>query len=281
MRRTSFSTWVLGAALTLSVTACGGTSNDPRPEKPSADASDPELESCEDIVEAFEFRVIEPFEDASVQDDGMRDAGWWVSTDGTNDYNYLPYDVHLVGTTNVNANFQPTTPEEDEPSAAPMLTGEAACEPSAGYMKLESREPGFSDWGMTFGANLNASIRDASDWDGIGFWARHGEESAGRTFYATLPDKYTSNQEAADGVHYECRDALEVENLCDPFGRGIAVSDEWRFYLLPFAQLSQQGFGKASPLGMLDVQEILGMSFQIGAGTWEIWVDEIVYYRER
>jgi hypothetical protein len=284
MRMISISTWVLGAALALSATACGGTSNDPRPEPPSADegGSGLDLGSCEDIVEAFEFRAIESFEGGSVQDSMERDVGWWVSTDGTNNYEYQPYDAYDVDNHRVNANFLPTLPEEGDASAAPALLGDAACEPSAGYMKLESREPGFSDWGMTFGANFKNELLDGGDWDGIAFWARHGEGSAVTSFNATLPDKYTSNQAAADMVqHYECRDGLEVENLCDPFGRGIAVTDEWRFYLLPFAQLSQQGFGKASPLGMLDVQEILGMSFQIGAGTWEIWVDEIVYYRER
>jgi hypothetical protein len=149
-------------------------------------------------------------------------------------------------------------------------------------MALQSRKPGFSNWGLTFGSNFSVEVSDATEWDGIGFWAKHGEASSVTSFNATLPDKYTSNQQnGVEGAHFECRDGLEVANLCDPFGRGISVTDDWRFYLLPFDEVLQQGFGKASPLGMLDVAEILGISFQIGAGTWDIWVDEVVYYRER
>jgi hypothetical protein len=198
-----------------------------------------------------------------------------VSTDGTNDYNYHPYDTHLVGVQNVNADFSPTE------GGAPALLGDSRCQPSAGHMLIESRKPGFSDWGLTFGANFREATQDGSEWDGIGLWARHGKGSAVTSFNATLPERHTSNQESADGAQYECRDGLDVANLCDPFGRGIDASEDWRFYLLPFDSLAQQGFGKASPLGQLNVEEILGLSFQIGAGTWNLRIDEIVYYRER
>lgn len=270
----------------LGVAACGGTANDPRPEKPTGSGGDAALDlgSCEELVEAFEFWSIESFEGGSTEDTGTSDlAGWWVSNDGTNDGNHGPYDWSQATACQVNANgpndCRDMFPREG--GAPDLSSADASCEATGHAMRLHSGPPGFSDWGLTFGSNFRDEFTDGTEWHGIGFWARHGEDSAVKTFNATLPDRHTSNQDATGGANYECRDGLSVENLCDPFGRGIRVTEEWRFYLLPFEELSQQGFGKASPLGMLDVAEILGMSFQVGAGTWDIWVDEIVYYRER
>lgn len=290
--RRSGSRFAVGLLVAGSAYACGGTEDSPRPEPPDGefDAGTVDLSSCESIVDAYEFTRVESFEEGSVDDKGTTDpAGWWVSSDGTNEGNYVPFDNTLkpgtVGCqTTDTENCRDLLPRE---GGAPSLvasvdgatdwTGVERCETTDHAMMLKATAPGFGDWGLSFGSNFHGALTDASDWDGVAFWARRDEDSAVTTFTTAFADNHTSNQAQT----HECRDGLDVANLCDPFGRGIAAEPEWKLYVLPFADLKQQGFGAASPLGALDVENILGMSFQVGPGTWEIWVDEIVYYRER
>jgi hypothetical protein len=128
--------WLVPPCLAAAISACGGTDHTERPERPKATNGGSALDfaSCQDVVDAFEFRSIESFDDGSVQDDGNRAAGWWVSTDGTNDFNYHPWDTHFESNVQITADFFPTQPDR---GAAPALTGgDAVCEPSVGYMKL-------------------------------------------------------------------------------------------------------------------------------------------------
>jgi hypothetical protein len=272
--------------------ACGGTEETERPTRPDGrgDAQGVDTSSCEDVVKLFEFAEVEPFDESSVQDSstninavtGLPDdpVGWWVSTDGSN-ANFRPHDTGFTACApdaeqctmaEIPADFATT-----EGGAASLLAGDGQCEASDRYMMIGSGAPGFGGWGMKFGANMRGPLRDARDWDGVALWARRTEESVASSFAFIIPDKYTSNQ---DGDYF-CRDGLEVENLCDAFGRAIDVDTEWRVYFLPFDTLAQQGFGKASPLGALDVGQIVGLSFEFGTGTFEFHIDEIVYFREK
>jgi hypothetical protein len=287
---------LLVSLLVLGVSGCGGTENRLRPTEAAVDAGasgaalDVSAEACDALIDAFEFRLVEPFEDADVQDSStaidpvtmqyVDPVGWWVSSDGTNP-NHVP---HIAGSAPCPAD-EPNCSEIQIPpdfrttsGGAPRLVdGAGQCEPSAGYMKLKSSPPGFGDWGLTFGANMRGEVRNGEGWDGIAFWAKHAPGSDASTFYATLPDQYTSNQ----GGDMFCANGLLVKNLCDPFGRALGVTVEWRLYFLPFDAIYQQGFGKASPLGRVEIEDIIGLSFQLGGGTWEFALDEIVYYRSR
>jgi hypothetical protein len=67
---------------------------------------------------------------------------------------------------------------------------------------------------------------------------------------------------------------------CDPFGLAVGLTSEWRFVKIPFAQVMQKGFGVPSAHGTLDTSELVGLQFALSAGDWDVWIDDVSFYRE-
>ena len=59
----------------------------------------------------------------------------------------------------------------------------------------------------------------------------------------------------------------------------IELGAEWRFFEIPFAGMKQRGFGRK--VTKPDVKGILGVSIGFGTGSWDFWVDDVAFYRER
>jgi hypothetical protein len=58
------------------------------------------------------------------------------------------------------------------------------------------------------------------------------------------------------------------------------MTDQWRYVKLPFAQLQQKGFGVPAPTGRIDTSALLGVQFGLAAGSWDLWLDDLAFYRE-
>jgi hypothetical protein len=156
-------------------------------------------------------------------------------------------------------------------------------------------------------------VVDASSWTGVSFWVRRGTGSSGGAILASVQDPYTSGPNTPplpqgftrptacptdagtqdiDACFIQCGTAAALEpavpsmpplpdaQKCDPFGLGVGLTPEWRFVKLPFADVKQKGFGLPSPHGVLDTSVLVGLQLAINSGDWDVWIDDIAFYRE-
>jgi hypothetical protein len=137
-------------------------------------------------------------------------------------------------------------------------------------------------WGITYQITFNL---DASSWDGISLWERRGEASSGGAVLFNVQDQYTvaasgcgalAATEPADPNNPPPPDALK----CDPFGLGVGLTSDWQFVKIPFAKTQQKGFGAPSPIGKLDTTALAGVQFVFSPGDWDVWIDDMAFYRE-
>jgi hypothetical protein len=168
-------------------------------------------------------------------------------------------------------------------SVRPTELPEPRCpdDPEPSTLALRIRATGLRDWGGVVGKrfdpdNFDGNGADADDveddWHGLSFWARRGAGSPGRTMFAAISEYHT---------HEKCPfcdpDGEPVSEACDRFGVGVGLQTDWRFYAIPFASMRQQGYGK--PAECLDQDDIIGFGFYFGSGDWDIWIDDIRFYR--
>lgn len=206
-------------------------------------------------VKDYEFYSIEHFELGVGR-------SWWVSSDGTGTMGELP---------------------GREPAATEIPGGR--CGVSRYGLKITAED--LAVYGGAFGRNYYPSPFDASQWEGISFWAKRGNDTAdkklGRSVYFSVGDKYTDERngvrEWADGKPYCYDEPEDPADKCDRFGMGLGIETEWQFYTVAFEDMTQRGFGKAAP--ELFVEGIIGLDFSFETGDWELWVDDVAYYREK
>jgi hypothetical protein len=116
---------------------------------------------------------------------------------------------------------------------------------------------------------------DASAWEGIVLWARVGPGSQAsvkvRTADAATDDKgcicnpYTNQNDSSGG--------------CDKWGKFITLDQTFRAYLVPFDELQQGGWGTPSPF--LDTSDLFSIAVEYGRGAWDLWLDDIGFYRRK
>jgi hypothetical protein len=148
-------------------------------------------------------------------------------------------------------------------------------------------------WGATLQVTFNwtsngkaSAPYDASAWDGVSFWIRKGSGPTATALLASVQDIYTAAPPLpADGgatypEYCSVLPAAPDAEKCDPFGAAVLMTADWRFVKLPFALLQQKGFGVPSPSGMVDTKNLVGLQFGLAAGNWDLWLDDIAFYRE-
>lgn len=116
---------------------------------------------------------------------------------------------------------------------------------------------------------------DLSHWEGIVFWGRVGPGSESsvrvRASDGFTDDKgcncnpYTSQNDASDG--------------CDKFGAFVPLDADFRARFVRFEDMQQGGWGLPRP--HLDTTNIFEIAFEYGAGTWDLWIDDVGLYRSR
>ncbi|HEY2409192.1 MAG TPA: hypothetical protein VGI10_24475 [Polyangiaceae bacterium] len=132
-----------------------------------------------------------------------------------------------------------------------------------------------------WGGNLRITFAyDASDWDGVSFWAKTGDGPTGTGLLPHILDPYTNGT----AMPLCSTAAIETEPdqaKCDPFGLSAVITDNWRFYQMPFDEVRQKGFGQASPLPYVDRSQIRAVEFTFNAGDWDFWIDDVAFYRDK
>jgi hypothetical protein len=119
------------------------------------------------------------------------------------------------------------------------------------------------------------SSEDFSGWDGLVLWARvaPGSEAYLRVRAAdgTVDDKgcvcnpFTDQNDSSTG--------------CDKWGSFIVLDNTFRAYLVPFDGMQQGGWGYKSDF--LDRSNLFSIGFEWGRGAWDLWIDDVAFYRRR
>ncbi len=148
----------------------------------------------------------------------------------------------------------------------------------------------FANWGGNVGTRFSQPV-NATVYDGIAVWMRTGPGYSNSP-RITLSDMYTDSQYNMSppdgGVAYcnpnpNCAVQTAQGNAncynvgCDTFGAYSAVIEDWRLFVLPFSEMRQGGWGKMRPF--LDLSQLLSIQISYPVGTWDLWVDDIAFYR--
>jgi hypothetical protein len=145
-------------------------------------------------------------------------------------------------------------------------------EPSGGWATLEvsflgnigSPDAGNPDGGLPPG------VYDASKYTGIVFWAKLGDQADAQappvrvnvTSLQTLPQ---------GGICQTCYDS---------FGYNVAFTTEWVEYTMRFDGMMQRGIGDKVESG-LDLHHVFTITFGFtGPTPFDLWVDDISFYKE-
>jgi hypothetical protein len=172
----------------------------------------------------------------------------------------IPSDETSNGKIGWGANFQ-----VDSLPIGPPDTGGAACgEP----------EEGVDPPGSLF--------FDASCWDGISFWAKKNGPTGGSAITVTVSDAWTTSgrMDPETNMPYcETRDGVPDTRKCDSAGAAVSLTEEWTLYVLRWEDLKQKGFGVPSVLGRVDPGNIKGVTLLISPGDWDIWIDDVAFFR--
>ena len=136
------------------------------------------------------------------------------------------------------------------------------------------------DWGANLGNKLSPPI-DGREWEGIAFWARRAAYSRG-TVRVEIADKHTDGDYINEDGEPACQLIVDQDHLkegCDRFGGYALVGPDWEFFTLPFDELRQAGWGKQAP--EFDQSALRSITFMFPTGTWDIWIDDVNFYRRR
>lgn len=302
---------LLGFALGLS--ACGGEDQG----RPSAERTETEpIEWCE-ATEDYEFLTITDFEPAGplgcnpeipcyqyyLNFDDSLTLGFEYALPGSDREPECPVAVNGV----VNQRGGCVIDEQGQADMGCQLDSEALpdnrCGQSgAGFHILGTNvatcfrpETGRRGWGISwelqFGVDDGDPVFDASDWDGVSFWVKRGTGPSGSGGILSVGDWYSDpdyryeDPETGEEVHCDGSDPASTvvpvpdSEKCDAFGIAFPVTENWVFVAAPFEALRQKGFGKPSPLGRLDTENLRKLQFLLKAGDWDLWIDDIAFFR--
>lgn len=309
------------ATVTCVITACGGSTEDPR--EPAADdpvtpgyltaparpGRPPICESRGDI----ESQLIEDFEFGAA-------GGWYLSNDVCSTCQDiinaadalrntpLPPPVSAQAEARRDAELRQLsdsldscelvclsvleTPNYfDNPPVAEPIPG-GRCE-SRYAMHIKGGP--FLEWGgnmgFSFSPPVNVSDTEAVDpvtgaarpgqnWHGISFWARLGDTGGNNTLRVEVGEKHTDQEYVGPDGNPICTPNTTEANSeygCDKFGYIALLRSEWQQFLVPFAEMRQQGWGMRADY--FDLTALTSLAFFYPQGTWDFWVDDLRFYR--
>ncbi len=141
-------------------------------------------------------------------------------------------------------------------------------------------------WGGVMGVQFAAPGIDASDWDGVAFWARVGPESR-HPIRFEVSDKFTDDKvrEEAKPDEEQAEACLsdaprdQTREGCDKFGVNRSLTTDWQFFAIPFEEMRQSGWGMQAPY--LDKAGLRSLSFMYATGVWDIWIDDLALFRRK
>jgi hypothetical protein len=175
---------------------------------------------------------------------------------------------------------------------------EGRCESSAALV-LSTR--GYTDWGAGFGEYQTAMAPvDASEYEGVSFWARAGGFGTSSGFVLSINDRNTdpggmvcTEPEVTDVVDgaYTYNEAgmvvpvggeLPSASDCgNAFMRVVTLTRRWQLYTLPFASFQQQAQPNRSPTG-IDRSALYQFAINLpNDSIVELWLADLGLYRRR
>ena len=166
----------------------------------------------------------------------------------------------------------------DKPLPADFIDGTRCGSKYAFHLTVESGV--LVDWGANWGTKLSPTF-DGTEWEGLSFWARRAPDSRG-TVRVELADKFTDGEyEDEEGNSYCTQDYTDDTTFegCDRFGGYAAVGTDWEFFMIPFEDFRQAGWGFSAPY--FDIAGLRTLTFLFPAGYWDIWIDDVAFYRQR
>ena len=120
-------------------------------------------------------------------------------------------------------------------------------------------------------------------YDGIAFWARVAPGS-GTGMRVQVGESHTDIKYPEPGdAGPPCVDQVgivspnDTSQGCDAFGTFTSLNTNWQFFTMPFEEMRQAGWGKRAPF--FDIQHISNLTFFYAQGIWDIWIDDISFYR--
>jgi hypothetical protein len=233
--------------LTAAATGCGGDPDGPkgRSERDAATG----LELVDPGSGPVDCNADRNFTLESVNDFELGTDGWFS------------YNDHTPGS------FQ------DPPdSIYPIPTQELAPPRCTSRYAIHVRAGGLADWGGGVGMKLVDRPKDASNFDGVSFWARKGPTSFG-ALRLNVADVFTHE----DGGYCDAKAPDTSPNRCgDAFGSYVNLSQDWQLFTLDFSEMRQGGWGKHAPF--FDTTHLFALSFQYQAGNWDIYVDDVSFF---
>jgi len=153
----------------------------------------------------------------------------------------------------------------------------------------------FTKWGGQLGQNFlppkcvtdgcpsESEAVPGGPYDGISFWARVVPGS-GTGMRLQVGESHTDVKYPYVGdAGAPCIDNVGIQNPndttggCDSFGSFVTLNTDWHFYVLPFSEMRQAGWGKRAPF--FDLQHISNLTFFYAQGVWDVWIDDISFYK--
>lgn len=119
------------------------------------------------------------------------------------------------------------------------------------------------------------AAEDTSDWDGIVLWGRKGPGSQS-TVRVRVSDAETDE---AGCICNPYTNQNDTSDGCDKFGKHVTLDGNFRAYLVPFDEMQQGGWGR--PASGIDRSNLFSVAIEYGRGAWDLWIDEIAFYRRR
>ncbi|KYF77722.1 hypothetical protein BE11_21700 [Sorangium cellulosum] len=134
-------------------------------------------------------------------------------------------------------------------------------------------DDGFLSWGALFGFRLNGvepateGVYDASGFRGISFWA-YAESGSYKRMIVDVADMQTWVDGGICGTNGLCE---------DHFRTVVALTPCWKYYEIPFADLTQTGWGEL--FEAVDTTKLWAIQFRFDAKQqFNVWVDDVAFY---
>jgi len=153
----------------------------------------------------------------------------------------------------------------------------------------------FTKWGGQLGHTFNPPKCVTGDcpadsdpvpggpYDGVSFWARIAPGS-GTSLRIQVGESHTDIKYPLIGdAGAPCVDNVGIQSPndttqgCDSFGTFVVLNTDWQYFTLPFEEMRQAGWGKRAPF--FDIQHISNLTFFYAQGVWDIWIDDISFYK--
>lgn len=132
---------------------------------------------------------------------------------------------------------------------------------------------GFTEWGAGMGFDLNNAgtakgVWDASAFTGVAFYARgNAPVRIAIATRAVVPVASGGTCMPGEAEGEECDDA---------HGKTLTLDATWRQYVVPFSEITQDGWGRPAEF---DAKTLTGIQFQIAKGVeFDVYIDEIGFY---